>query len=146
MRWATGSLVLAAALFAVIGGAAAFDDKAYPDLSGQWRRLPTPGVAQDLLRPSLSLGLRVIVEQHHIRRRSRPNSNVVGHGKPGIRCRANDANTSSGFGRLLTAVCRRVVDHDDLVFNRRRMEEERVETVGQVRARVVADDDDRKVH
>ena len=38
------ALALAAAMLMPLGGAAAFDDGRYPDLSGQWHRLPPPGV------------------------------------------------------------------------------------------------------
>ncbi|HEY7299826.1 MAG TPA: hypothetical protein VH684_18110 [Xanthobacteraceae bacterium] len=38
------ALALAAGMLTPLGGAAAFDDSRYPDLSGQWHRLPTPGV------------------------------------------------------------------------------------------------------
>jgi len=39
-----GAIALVAASAISIGGAAAFDGSSYPDLSGQWRRLPTPGI------------------------------------------------------------------------------------------------------
>jgi hypothetical protein len=40
-----GMLALAAALLASIGGAGAFDESNYPNLKGQWRRVPVPGVS-----------------------------------------------------------------------------------------------------
>ena len=39
-----GAIALVAVSAISIGGAAAFDDSSYPDLSGQWRRLPAPGI------------------------------------------------------------------------------------------------------
>jgi hypothetical protein len=43
-RCSFGAMALLATLLIPLGGAAAFDDARYPDLSGQWHRLPTPGV------------------------------------------------------------------------------------------------------
>jgi hypothetical protein len=39
-----GALTLAAALIALLGNAQAFDETKYPNLKGQWRRVPVPGV------------------------------------------------------------------------------------------------------
>ncbi len=39
-----GTIALATALFATIGDARAFDESKYPNLKGQWRRVPVPGV------------------------------------------------------------------------------------------------------
>jgi hypothetical protein len=38
------AVALAAALLMTIGGAQAFNDANYPDLNGQWTRLPVPGI------------------------------------------------------------------------------------------------------
>jgi len=38
------TIALAAALFAIAGDARAFDESKYPNLKGQWRRVPVPGV------------------------------------------------------------------------------------------------------
>jgi hypothetical protein len=43
-RSAIGTTMLAAALLATIGSAAAFDDSKYPDLKGQWRRVSNGGL------------------------------------------------------------------------------------------------------
>src|SRR5436305_8135710 len=39
-----GAIALASALFAIAGDARAFDESKYPNLKGQWRRVPVPGV------------------------------------------------------------------------------------------------------
>jgi hypothetical protein len=39
-----GALALGAALIAIAGEARAFDESKYPNLKGQWRRVPVPGV------------------------------------------------------------------------------------------------------
>ena len=43
-RNSIGAATLAAALLAMIGGAAAFDESKYPDLKGQWRRTGNAGL------------------------------------------------------------------------------------------------------
>ena len=43
-RKALGAIALAVALGATAPGTAAFDETKYPDLRGQWRRLPVPGI------------------------------------------------------------------------------------------------------
>jgi hypothetical protein len=58
VRCTIGAIALMAAVVLTAGGAAAFDDAKYPDLSGQWRRLPTPGVrGQPSFDPSKGSGL-----------------------------------------------------------------------------------------
>ena len=44
LRSSIGAAVLAAAMLAMIGGAAAFDETKYPDLKGQWRRVGNGGL------------------------------------------------------------------------------------------------------
>jgi hypothetical protein len=43
-RSSIGAIALVAALCAACAGAQAFDDANYPDLKGQWTRLPAPGI------------------------------------------------------------------------------------------------------
>jgi hypothetical protein len=43
-RGVIGALALVVALIATTGDAGAFDEAKYPNLKGQWRRIPVPGV------------------------------------------------------------------------------------------------------
>ena len=57
LRLSFGGTAVMAALLITLGGAAAFDDAMYPDLRGQWTRLPVPGVAgQPSFDPTKSSG------------------------------------------------------------------------------------------
>ena len=44
VHWSIRGAAAAAALVAMIGSAAAFDDTKYPDLKGQWRRFGNVGL------------------------------------------------------------------------------------------------------
>jgi hypothetical protein len=43
-RLVTGAAALATACLMALSSAQAFDDSEYPNLKGQWRRIPVPGV------------------------------------------------------------------------------------------------------
>jgi len=56
-RSLVAAITLAVAFCMTLGSAAAFDDALYPDLKGQWHRLPTPGVrGQPSFDPSKASG------------------------------------------------------------------------------------------
>jgi hypothetical protein len=94
-RTLIAAIALMAAAMTSTGGAAAFDDAKYPDLKGQWRRLPTPGVGgQPSFDPSKPSGrgqqAPLIPEYQARHEASLADQAAGGHGlQPGWSCRTS---------------------------------------------------------
>jgi hypothetical protein len=87
---------------------------------------------------------RVAVEQQDQLARRGADADVVGAREAGVLAEREEPHAGPAVHDLEAAVGRGVVDHHDLVRRPRRGVGQAVEAPGQIRGRVVADDDDRE--